>query len=224
MQLYNCFLRFFHCFDFFFFSYQWNCQISLRVMSSHRKPSGWKRWESLAVLESLSMTSVAWVCVTIPKTWPVLCFSPGDGHCCQGTPCLWKASGDSALRAWTPLLGIRLTFALCCIFAWIRCPAKRFLSLSVSSSPSSTWDDNTCDTRKGGIREVLNSWNKALSFPPIKPSSKESNSWIQPSRHGLDSTHSRVESKSTGVLLRVMAPFSKALIHNRNWGQWLEKN
>lgn len=223
MQLYNCFLRFFHCFD-FFFSYQRNCQISLRVMSSHHKPSGWKRWESLAVLESLPMTSVTCVCVTIPKTWPVLCFSPGHGHCCQGTPSLWEASGDSALRTWTPLLGIRLTFALCRIFAWIHYPTKCFLSLSVSSSPKSTWEDNTCDTRKGGIRDVLNSWNKALSLPPTKLSSKESNSWIKPSRHGPDSTHFRVESKSTGVLLRVIASFSKALIHNRNWGQWLQKN
>lgn len=43
------------------------------------------------------------------------------------------------------------------IFAWIHYCPKCFLSLSVSSSSSSTWEANTCDTRKGGIRDVFNS-------------------------------------------------------------------
>lgn len=166
-----------------------------------------KVWKVGPSQSPFPMTSVSWVWVTIPKAWPVLCFSPGHGHDCQGTAPLQKASGDSSLRAWTPLLGIRLTFALWGIFAWIHYSPKCFLSLSVSSSSSSTWEANTCNTRKGGIRDVFNSWNKALSLPPAKPSSKESNSWIQPSGHRADSTHPGVESKSTGVLLRVMAPF-----------------
>lgn len=71
-----------------------------------------KVWKAGPSQSPSPMTSASWVWVTIPKAWPVLCFSPGHGHYCQGTAPLQKASGDSSLRAWTPLLGIRLTFAL----------------------------------------------------------------------------------------------------------------
>lgn len=148
MQQCKCFLRFFHCFDFFFFLPTKLSDFLKGHVYSLQTIWGKKVWKAWWSQSPSPMTSVAWVWVTIRKAWPVLCFSPGHGHGCQGTAPLWKAPGDSALRAWTPLLGIRLTFALRGIFAWIHYSPKCFLSLSVSSSPSSTWEANTCDTKR----------------------------------------------------------------------------
>lgn len=161
------------------------------------------------------MTSVTRAPVAIHKAWPGLCFPPGHGHCCRGTAPLWKASGVLALRALTPQLGIGQTFTLRGIFAWIHYSHKCFLSFSVSSSPSSLWEANTCDTRKGRTRDVPNASNKALCLPPGKPSSKESK--IPPRGHRADSTLGRQQVNRNSVRREgILSSEVVSLTHNRN--------